>query len=116
MTDEGDVAASSRLRFALRALRSRNYRLFFAGQVVSLVGNWLTSVATAWLVYRLTHSATLLGVVGFCGQIPAFVISPFAGVLVDRWNLRRAIIVTQTLAMLQSFALAYFALTHTIDV
>jgi MFS family permease len=108
--------APSRLKFVLRALRSRNYRLFFAGQVISLIGNWLTSVAIAWLVYRLTHSAALLGVVGFCGQIPAFVISPFAGVLVDRWNLQRTIITTQTLAMLQSFALAFFALTGTIDV
>jgi MFS family permease len=106
----------SRLKFLLRALSSRNYRLFFAGQLVSLIGSWLTSVATAWLVYRLTHSATLLGVVGFAGQIPAFILAPFAGVLVDRWRLRRTLVITQTLAMIQSFLLAFFALRHTITV
>ena len=72
-----------------RALRHRNYRLFFTGQGLSLIGTWLQQVAMGWLVYRLTHSAALLGVVGFCGQIPAFVICPFAGVLVDNYALRR---------------------------
>src|SRR5947209_10918465 len=90
----------------LRAFRHRNYRLFFAGQVVSLVGTFLTQVATTWLVYHLTGKAWLLGVVGFAGQIPMFALAPFAGVWVDRWNRRRLIVVTQTLAMLQSFALA----------
>jgi MFS family permease len=103
-------------RFLLRALGHRNYRLFFAGQSVSLVGTWLTRVATSWLVYRLSGSALLLGVVGFAGQIPAFLLAPFAGVLVDRWNRHRVLVVTQVLAMLQSFALAVLALTGVIAV
>ena len=69
-----------------RALLHRNYRLFFGGQSVSLVGTWITRVATSWLVYRLTGSELLLGVVGFCGQIPTLLFAPFAGVLVDRWR------------------------------
>ena len=89
-----------------RALRHRNYRLFFAGQTVSLVGTWITRVATAWLVYRLTGSVLLLGVVSFCGQIPTLVLAPVAGVLVDRWNRHRILLVTQVLSMVQSFALA----------
>src|SRR4051794_13239501 len=112
-----DDAAAKRvepkgLAFVLRALRSRNYRLFFAGQLVSMVGNWLTSVATSWLVYRLTGNAILLGLVGFAGQFPTFLLAPFAGVLVDRWRLRRTLVITQTLAMLQSFALATVAFSH----
>ena len=98
------------LRSVGRALRSRNYRLFFTGQSVSLIGTWVTKVATAWLVYRLTGSAWLLGVVGFAGQVPTFLLSPLAGVLVDRWNRRRVLLVTQTLAMLQSASLAALAL------
>ena len=93
-----------------RALRHRNYRLFFTGQGISLVGTWLTKVATAWLVYRMTGSAWLLGVVGFAGQIPTFLLSPLAGVLVDRWDRRRVLLVAQTLAMLQSALLAALAL------
>ena len=79
----------------LRALRHRNYRLFFAGQMVSLVGTWMTRIATSWLVYRLTGSALLLGLVGFAGQIPTFLLGPFAGVLVDRWDRHRLLVVTQ---------------------
>jgi MFS family permease len=100
----------------LRALRHRNYRLYFVGQGVSLIGTWLTQVATSWLVYRLTGSTVLLGVVAFAGQIPLFVLGPFMGVLVDRWNRHRILVVTQTIAMLQSFALAYLALRHIITV
>jgi MFS family permease len=102
--------------FPLRALRSRNYRLFFTGQSVSLIGTWMTRVATAWLVYRLTGSALLLGVVSFCGQIPAFFLAPPAGVWVDRWNRHRVLVVTQALSMAQSLALAALALTGTIRV
>ncbi len=94
----------------IRAFRHRNYRLFFAGQLVSLVGTFLTQVATVWLVYHITGNAWWLGVVGFAGQVPMFVLAPFAGVWVDRWNRQRLIIITQTLAMLQSFGLA--ALTY----
>lgn len=99
-----------------RALRHRNYRLFFAGQTLSLVGTWITKVATVWLVYELTGSAWMLGVVGFAGQLPTFFASPLAGVLTDRWNRHRVLLVTQVLAMLQSSLLAYFALSGTITV
>src|SRR4051812_19658887 len=95
----------------LRALSYRNYRLFFGGQVVSLVGTWMTTTATNWLVYRLTGSAFLLGVVGFAGQFPAFFIGPFAGIIVDRWDRHRLLLVTQTISMLQSFALAALVLS-----
>jgi len=95
-----------------RALSHRNYRLFFGGQSLSLIGTWMTRVAVSWLVYRLTGSPLLLGVVSFAGQIPTFLLAPFAGVWVDRWNRHHVIITTQILAMLQSFALAALALTH----
>ena len=96
----------------LRALKYRNYRLFFSGQVVSLIGTWITTTATNWLVYRLTGSALLLGVVGFAGQFPAFVAGPFAGIFVDRWNRHRLLVATQTISMLQSFALAALVLSN----
>ncbi len=104
------------LAFVLRALRYRNYRLFFGGQVVSLVGTWITTTATSWLVYRLTGSPFLLGVVGFSGQFPAFVLGPFAGLFVDRWNRHRLLVATQTVSMLQSFALAALTLSGRITV
>jgi MFS family permease len=100
----------------VRALRHRNYRLFFGGQSVSLIGTWMTRIATSWLIYRLTHSALLLGVVGFAGQIPTFLLAPFAGVWVDRWNRHRVLVATQVLAMFQSFALAGLTLAHRITV
>src|SRR6266853_1646201 len=100
----------------LRALASRNYRLFFGGQVVSLLGTWITTTATSWLVYRLTGSAFLLGVVGFAGQFPAFLLGPFAGIFVDRWNRHRLLVVTQSLSMLQSFALAALTLSGRITI
>ncbi|HET7461392.1 MAG TPA: MFS transporter [Longimicrobium sp.] len=100
----------------LRALSSRNYRLYFSGQGVSLVGTWMTRIATSWLVYRLTGSTLLLGVVSFAGQIPTFILAPFAGVLVDRVNRHRMLVWTQVLAMLQSFAMAVLALLHVITV
>ena len=103
-------------KFALRALRSRNYRLFFTGQTVSLIGTWMTQIATSWLVYRLTGSALLLGIVGFASRIPTFLLGPFAGVWVDRWNRHRTLVVTQILSMAQSFALAGLALAGIITI
>lgn len=100
----------------MRALHSRNYRLFFEGQTVSLIGTWMTRVATSWLVYRLTDSAFLLGLTSFAGQIPILFLTPFAGVWVDRWNRHRTLVVTQILSMLQSFALAALALAHVITI
>ena len=100
----------------LRALRHKNYRLFFTGQSISLIGTWMTRIATSWLVYRLTGSALLLGIVGFAGQIPSFVLAPIAGVLVDRWNRHRLLIATQVLALIQSLAMAVLALTGLIKI
>src|SRR3954454_2625007 len=100
----------------LRALRHRNYRLFFGGQGISLIGTWMTRVATGGLVYRLTGSAFFLGLVSFAGQIPILFLGPFAGVWVDRLNRHRVLVITQILSMLQSFALAGLALAHLITV
>ena len=83
-----------------RALHSRNYRLFFGGQSISLIGTWMQHIAASWLVYHMTNSAFVLGVVGFAGQIPTFLLAPFAGVFADRMNRHRILIVTQTLAMI----------------
>ena len=99
-----------------RALRSRNYRLFFAGQGLSLIGTWMTQTAVIWLVYHLTNSALMLGVVGFAQQVPNFFLSPFAGVLVDRWDRRQTLMVTQALSMLQSLVITGLALTNMIDI
>jgi MFS family permease len=99
-----------------RALAHKNYRLFFAGQSISLIGTWMTRIAMSWLVYRLTGSALLLGVVGFAGQIPSFLLAPLAGVLVDRWNRHRLLVITQVLALLQSLALALLALSGLIKI
>jgi MFS family permease len=100
----------------VRALQHRNYRLFFAGQSVSLVGTWVTRIATSWLVYRLTGSELLLGLTGFAGQIPLLLLAPFAGVLADRWNRHRILVITQVLSALQSLALAVLALSGRITV
>jgi MFS family permease len=111
-----EAGGTSTFQLLGRALRHRNYRLFFAGQSVSLIGTWLTRVATSWLVYRLTGSALILGLVGFAGQIPTFLFAPLAGVWVDRINRHRALVATQVLAMLQSALLAAFTLTNSITV
>ena len=91
--------SSDFIKQTLRALRHKNYRLFFTGQSLSLVGTWMQSVALGWLVYRLTDSAFLLGLVGFSSQIPTFILASFAGVLADRYSKHKILIVTQTLAM-----------------
>jgi MFS family permease len=95
---------------ALRALHSRNYRLFVSGQVISLIGTWMQSVAQSWLIYRLTGSAALLGLIGFAGQIPIFVLAPFGGVVADRLNRHRVIIATQTSMMVLAALLAALTL------
>ena len=101
---------------AWRALRHRNFRLFFGGQSISLIGTWMTRVATAWLVYRLTGSALLLGTVSFAGQIPTFLLAPFAGVWVDRLDRRKVLVWTQALSMVQSLTLAALTLTGHITI
>ena len=99
-----------------RALRNPNYRLFFFGQSISLIGTWITRIASSWLVYRLTDSEFLLGLASFIGQIPSLFLSPIAGVYIDRWNKHRVLVVTQALAMGQSAALAFLTLTGRISV
>ncbi len=101
---------------AWRALRHRNFRLFFGGQSISLIGTWMTRIATSWLVFRLTGSALLLGTVSFAGQIPTFLLAPFAGVWVDRLDRRQVLVWTQVLSMVQSLALAGLTLSHHITV
>jgi MFS family permease len=104
------------LRSMGRALRHRNYRLFFGGQLVSLVGTWMQSVAQAWLVYRLTGSTVMLGLVGFCGQIPVFLFAPIGGMVADRVRRHRVIVGTQVTMMLLAFILATLTLTGTVRV
>jgi MFS family permease len=99
-----------------RALRHRNFRLYFGGQTISLIGTWMTRIATSWLVYRLTGSALLLGTVSFAGQIPTFLFAPFAGVWVDRLDRRQVLVWTQVLSMLQSLALAALTLSGHITI
>jgi MFS family permease len=120
-----DASTASRLSewaFMLRALQHRNYRLFFMGQGVSLVGTWLTTTATSWLVVRIAmregtvEAATLLGAVRFAAQVPMSALAPAAGVLVDRWNRHRVLMMTQALSMLQSAALAALTFSHRINV
>ena len=101
---------------ALRALRHRNFRLYFGGQGLSVVGTWVQRIALTWLVYRLTGSAFLLGVVGFSGQIPLLIVTPFAGVFADRLDKHKILLYTQGLSMVQAFVLAVLVLTNTIQV
>lgn len=104
------------LRTVFRSLKHKNFRLFFMGQSISLVGTWVQSTAMPWLVFDITHSVVWLGVVGFASQIPMFVFSSFAGVLSDRWNRHRILVVTQTLSMLQALLLAILHMTGAIQV
>ncbi len=101
---------------ALRALSNRDYRLFFFGQGASLIGTWMQSVAASWLIYRLTGSAFMLGLSGFLGQIPIFLISPVAGVLGDRWSRHRILLIVQIMSMIQAFVLAAVTLSGVVQV
>src|SRR4051794_5713243 len=101
---------------ALRALHSRNYRLFVVGQLISLVGTWMQSVAQSWLIYRLTGSAALLGLIGFAGQIPVFVLAPLGGVIADRANRQRVVMVTQSVMMTLAAVLAALTLGGRVQV
>ena len=103
-----------RFSHAWRALRHPNFRLFFIGQIISLIGTWMVRIATSWLVYRLTGSALLLGVVGFVGQIPSFLLAPFAGVWIDRMDRRKLLVWTQVLLAAQSLAIAALIFMHRI--
>ena len=105
-----------RLHAALRSLRARNYRLFISGQLISLIGTWMQTVAQAWLIYRLTGSAALLGLIGFAGQIPVFVLAPLGGVIADRVNRHRVLIATQTSMMVLALLLAALTLSARVAV
>ena len=104
------------MKHTLRAFRHRNYRLFFYGQSLSIIGNWVQQVAMSWLVYRLTGSAWLLGVTGFAGQIAVFLFAPFGGLWADRFDRRKLLIITQAMAMVLAFALAALTYAERIEV
>jgi MFS family permease len=110
------VKSPGNLKMMFRSLQYRNYRLFFSGQGVSLIGTWVQRITMPWLVYHMTGSTLLLGVVSFAGQIPTFLLSPVAGVLTDRWNKYRVLVGTQVLSMVQAFFLAILSLTGVIQV
>ncbi|HXU16432.1 MAG TPA: MFS transporter [Terriglobales bacterium] len=116
--DNDSASQPGRLNFAttFRALRHRNFQLFFGGQLISLIGTWMQSVAQSWLVYRITHSSLLLGSVGFAGQFPVFLAAPLGGIVADRYNRQRVVIGTQVASMLLAFALALLTLTHRVTV
>ncbi len=104
------------LKNLFRSFRYRNYRLFFSGQSLSLIGTWIQRIALPWLVYRMTGSAMWLGVVSFSSQIPAFVLAPYSGVMIDRWNRYRVLVATQVLAMIQALILALLYYSHIIQI
>jgi MFS family permease len=110
MNDVFDNQKSSGLRILLRALRNKNYRLFFFGQGVSLIGTWMQSIAMSWLVYQLTNSSIYLGVVSFSLQFPIFLAAPFGGVIADKFDRRRILITTQCLSMFQAFIVTALAM------
>src|SRR5580700_10717608 len=105
-----------RRRHWLRSLRHRNFRRFFLGQGVSLLGTWMQQTALAWLVYRLTRSPVMQGLNSFAGQVPSLLLLPLAGVLVDRWNRLRLVRITQTLAMVQAFLLALLVFLDIVEI
>jgi len=109
-------APASRLQSAFRALSHRNFQLFFSGQLISLIGTWMQSVAQSWLVYKLTGSGLKLGAVGFASQIPVFMFAPLGGIAADRFNRRYIVIGTQIASMLLAFILAAITLTHRVQV
>jgi MFS family permease len=113
---DAKIASLPRWAITLRALRHRNFQLFFSGQLISLIGTWMQSVAQAWLVYRLTGSPLLLGAVGFSSQIPVFLIAPFGGIAADRSNRQRLVIATQTTAMILAAILAWLTLANRVHV
>ena len=107
---------SIRINTVFRSLRHRNFRLFFSGQSISLIGTWMQRIALPWAVYRMTGSEVLLGVVGFASSIPSFLLAPFAGVLIDRWSRYRVMLVTQIISMIQASILAWLSLTGSLDI
>jgi MFS family permease len=115
MNDTGNNPNTSGLRLLLRALQNKNYRLFFFGQGLSLIGTWMQSVAMSWLAYRLTNSPMYLGIVGFSLQIPIFIAAPFGGVIADKFDRKKILIITQFLSMFQAFIATALAMTGVIQ-
>ncbi|WP_242923045.1 MFS transporter [Pontibacter liquoris] len=113
---EAEIEVKSKLAGMFRALRHKNYRLFFLGQGISLIGTWMERIAMSWLVYRLTDSAFLLGMVSFCSLVPSFLLGPFAGVYSDRFDRHKILLITQALFMLQASIVAALVLTNTVQV
>src|SRR5580704_13425452 len=111
-----ELEDTSRIPQMLRALRHRNFQLFFSGQLISLIGTWMDNIAEAWLVYRLTGSSLLLGTVSFAGQIPVFLLAPLGGFVADRWNRRKIVLATQTISMILAGTLAFLTLTNRVKV
>ena len=103
-------------QIVFRSLQHRNYRLFFGGQSISLIGTWMQRIALPWLVYQMTGSEVLLGIVGFAAQIPSFLLAPVAGVLIDRWSRYRVLLVTQVISMIQAGILAWLSLTGSLEI
>ncbi|MGV8075616.1 MAG: MFS transporter [Syntrophobacteraceae bacterium] len=110
-TIDFDSSGSNRFNNIFRAFSARNYQLFFTGQSISLIGTWMQQTALSWLVYRITGSPFLLGLLGFVSLIPSFIVAPFAGVVIDRCNRHRVLLITQALSMLQASVLAFLVLT-----
>ena len=110
------MLSASRWQIAMRALRHRNFQLFFSGQLISLIGTWMQTVAQSWLVYRLTGSSLKLGLVGFASQIPVFIMAPVGGTAADRFNRHRVIIATQAISMVLALILAGLTLSHEVQV
>ncbi len=116
LPERASAASQSRIPAMLRALRYRNFQLFFGGQLISLVGTWMDNIAEAWLVYRLTGSSLLLGTVAFAGQIPVFLLAPIGGMAADRWNRRYIVIATQASSMVLAMILALLTLSGRVRV
>src|SRR5579863_9037173 len=114
--ENSSSAPTSRWRVMFRALQHRNFQLFFGGQLISLIGTWMDTVAEAWLVYRLTHSSLLLGITAFAGQIPVFLLAPLGGVVADRLSRRKVVIATQASSMAIASMLSFLTLTRRVTV
>src|ERR1700746_5385 len=110
------ASRASRVALAARALRHPNFQLFFAGQLISLIGTWMQTVAQSWLVYRMTNSAFLLGAVGFASQIPVFLMAPVGGIVADHYNRHRVVVGTQTASMILAGILAALTLSGRVQV
>jgi MFS family permease len=114
--DKNKLSITDRIKSVFRSLNYRNYRLFFIGQNLSLIGTWMQRIALPWLVYHITGSAFLLGVVSFAGQIPTFILAPVAGVITDKFNKHKVLLVTQSFSLIQASILAYLTLTGQVQI